>query len=287
MIDLHAHTTYSDGTLSPTQLVERARDIGLSAVAVTDHDTVDGLAEALAAGERLGVEVVPGVELGVEYGERTLHLLGYFLCELPTEELRGQLAELRHYRDVRNERILERLAAIGYPVAPHEVEQIADGGAVGRPHIGEAMRRRGYVGSIAEAFDRFLRRGAPAYIDRRRLALGAAVRVLRQSGGIGVLAHPGLIPIDAKGLERIAVEAAAAGVQGFECYYSEYATDTVALCLAIAGHAGLVATGGSDFHGSVKPGVHLGAGPGGAPIADEVLVALKQRYRETLGEPCR
>ena len=287
MIDLHTHTTYSDGTLSPTEVVELAHQIGLSAVAITDHDTVDGLDEALAAGERLALEVVPGVELSLEYGERTLHLLAYFFCELPTQELRGQLAELRHYRDVRNQRILEILAAIGYPLSLDEVEKVAGSGAVGRPHIGEAMRRRGYVTSISEAFERFLRRGAPAYVDRRRLTLTAAVGLLRRSQGIGVLAHPGLIPIDADGLQRIATDVATAGVQGFECYYSEYSPETVALCLAIAERTGLVPTGGSDFHGSVKPNVHLGAGPGGAPIPDTVLDALKERYRQIVAEPCR
>jgi 3',5'-nucleoside bisphosphate phosphatase len=284
MIDLHAHTTRSDGTVSPTGLVELARDLGLRAVAVTDHDTVDGIEEALAAGERLGVEVVPGVELSLEWEDRTLHLLAYFFCELPTEEMQAALAELRHYRDVRNARILELLRELGYPIEPEAVARIADGGAVGRPHIGEVMRQRGYVSSIEEAFERFLRKGAPAYVDRRRLALPEAVRLLRRSGGIGSLAHPGIIPVDAVELERIARSVSAGGVAGLECYYGTYDEATTRLCLDIAARNAMVATGGSDFHGAVKPNVVLGVGAEGRAIPDHVLDDLKERYRATI--PC-
>jgi len=285
MIDLHAHTTHSDGTVSPTELVELARDLGLNAVAVTDHDTVDGLEEALAAGERLGVEVIPGVELSLEWEDRTLHLLGYFFCALPTDELRAALVELRHYRDVRNARILELLGELGYPVEPDALAQIADGGAVGRPHIGEVMRQRGYVSSLEEAFERFLRKGAPAYVDRRRLALPEAVRLLRRSGGIGSLAHPGIIPVDAVELERIARSVAAGGVAGLECYYGTYDEATTRLCLDIAARNGMVATGGSDFHGAVKPNVVLGVGAEGRAIPEHVLDDLKERYRATVPRP--
>jgi len=284
MIDLHAHTTHSDGTVSPTGLVELARELGLSAVAVTDHDTVDGLEEALAAGERLGVEVVPGVELSLEWEDRTLHLLAYFFCEPPTGELRAALAELRRYRDVRNAEILRRLRELGYPVEPEALAQVSDGGAVGRPHIGEVMRRRGYVSSIEEAFERFLRKGAPAYVDRRRLALPEAIRLLRRSGGIGSLAHPGIIPVDAVELDRIARSVAAGGVDGLECYYGTYDEATTRLCLDIAARNGMVATGGSDFHGAVKPNAVLGVGAEGRAIPDHVLDDLKERYRATV--PC-
>ena len=211
MIDLHAHTTFSDGSLTPTQLVEEAVALGLTAVAVTDHDTVDGLPEALAAGERLGIRVVPGVEINLEHERVTMDMLGYFLGGCPSEELKAELAELRLYRDERNGRILERLAELGYPLDPADLAAAAENGAVGRPHIGEAMVRRGYAGSITEAFERFLRRGAPAWVDRRRLSLGAALRLLRASGGLPVLAHPGIIRTDAAGLEHIVRDAVAAG----------------------------------------------------------------------------
>jgi predicted metal-dependent phosphoesterase TrpH len=275
MIDLHAHTTFSDGSLTPTQLVEEAVALGLTAVAVTDHDTVDGLPEALAAGERLGIRVVPGVELNLEHERVTMDMLGYFLGGCPSEELKAELAELRLYRDERNGRILERLAALGYALDPGDLAAAAENGAVGRPHIGEALVRRGYAGSITEAFERFLRRGAPAWVDRRRLSLGAALRLLRASGGLPVLAHPGIIRTDAAGLEHIVRDASRLGMAGIECYYPLHDEATVARCLALAEENGLVPTGGSDFHGSVKPHAHLGIGSAGLPLSDDLLADLE------------
>ena len=277
MLDLHAHTTCSDGSLTPTQLVALAAELGLSAVAVTDHDSVDGLEEGLAAGERYGVEVVPGVEIPLEYEDFTFDMLGYFLRGRPSDEFKAQLARLRRDRDERNRLILGKLRALGYPLDPAELAAVADGEAVGRPHIGEALRRRGFVGSITEAFERFLRRGAPAFVDRRRLGLGQAVRLIQGSGGVAVIAHPGILRTDDAGLRRLAREAARLGVVGFECYYPAHDDATVERCLAIAADFGLVATGGSDFHGRVKPAVHLGQGPGGRPIPDAILERLKAR----------
>ncbi|MCX6363678.1 MAG: PHP domain-containing protein [Actinobacteria bacterium] len=254
MIDLHTHSTFSDGSLTPTELVEAAKAIGLTAVAVTDHDTVDGLPEALAAGERLGIRVVPGVELNLEHERVTMDMLGYFLGGRPSAELKAELAELRAYRDERNGRILERLAALGYPLEPDALAAAAENGAVGRPHIGEALVRRGYAGSITEAFERFLRRGAPAWVDRRRLSL---------------------VHTDTAGLAHIVRDAARLGMAGIECYYPLHDEATVAQCLALAEKYALVPTGGSDFHGSVKPNAHLGVGSGGLPLPDELLANLE------------
>ncbi len=275
MIDLHTHTTFSDGSLTPAQLVEAAAAMGLTAVAVTDHDTVDGLPEALAAGERLGIAVVPGVEINLEHDRVTMDMLGYFLGGCPTDELKEELAELRAYRDERNARMLERLAGIGMPLDLQDLAAAAENGAVGRPHIGEALMRRGYVSSISEAFELYLRRGAPAWVDRRRLALGTALRLLRASGGLPVLAHPGIIRTDAAGLNHIVRDAARAGLAGIECYYPLHDDETVAACLELARTYGLVATGGSDFHGSVKPAAVLGVGSGGGPVPDAVLADLR------------
>ena len=274
MIDLHTHTTFSDGSLTPTQLVEAAAAMGLTAVAITDHDTVDGLPEALAAGERLAIEVVPGVELNLEHERITMDMLGYFLGGCPSDELKQELAELRVYRDERNARIVERLAGLGFVLDAADLAA-AENGSVGRPHIGEAMVRRGYVGSISEAFELYLRRGAPAWVDRRRLSLGAAVRLLRASGGLPVLAHPGIIRTDGAGLDHLLRDAVRAGIAGLECYYPLHDETAVKAFLVLAGKYGLVATGGSDFHGSVKPNAHLGVGPGGMAFPDDLLAGLR------------
>jgi hypothetical protein len=276
VIDLHTHTTFSDGSLTPTQLVQEAAMLGLTAVAVTDHDTVDGLPEALAAGERLGIRVVPGVEINLEHERVTMDMLGYFLGGCPSDELKAELAELRRYRDERNARIVERLAELGYVLEPGDLAAAAENGAVGRPHIGEAMVRRGYVGSITEAFERFLRRGAPAWVDRRRLSLGAALRLLRRSGGLPVLAHPGIIRTDTGGLEHLVRDAARLGMVGIECYYPLHDEATVTHCLALAGNYGLAPTGGSDYHGTVKPDAILGVGSAGRPLPDHLLAGLER-----------
>jgi 3',5'-nucleoside bisphosphate phosphatase len=274
VIDLHTHSTFSDGTLTPTQLVEKAAGIGLGALALTDHDTVDGLPEALAAGERAGLRVVPGVEINCEHERITMDLLGYFLAGAPNEELQAELSELRRYRDERNARIMGRLEELGYPIDAEELRAAAGGGAVGRPHIGEAMVRRGYVASVPEAFQRFLKRGAPAWVDRRRLALGPAIRLLRASGGLPVLAHPGIIRADASGLDRIVRDAARLGLVGLECLYPLHDEQMVAFCLGLAERYALAPTGGSDFHGSVKPDIHLGVAAAGEPVPDGLLADL-------------
>jgi len=274
VIDLHTHTTFSDGTLTPTELVEAAADLGLSALAVTDHDTVDGLPEALAAGERLGVRVVPGVEINCEHEQVTLDVLGYFLAGAPNLELEEELAGLRRYRDERNARILARLAELGYPIGAGDLAEAAGGGAVGRPHIGEAMVRLGYAESVSDAFTRFLKRGAPAWVDRRRLALGAAIRLLRASDGLPVIAHPGIIRTDAAGLEHIVREAARLGLAGLEVLYPLHDERMVALCTELAERYALAPTGGSDYHGRVKPGIRLGVAAAGEPVPDEILAGL-------------
>jgi predicted metal-dependent phosphoesterase TrpH len=277
MIDLHAHTNWSDGSETPTELVALAAEVGLTAVAITDHDSVDGIPEALLAGGQYGVEVVPGVEIPLEFESFTLDMLGYFLCGAPSDEFRAQLERLRRGRDERNTRILQILRELGYPLDPAELAEVAGGETIGRPHIGEALRRHGYVDTITEAFERLLRRGAPAFVDRRRLGLAPAIRLIRESGGVAVIAHPGIIRTDPAGLRRLVREAARLGVVGMECSHPVYDAETEQRCLALAAEFGLVPTGGSDFHGSVKPAARLGKGAGGRPIPDEVLEQLRAR----------
>jgi predicted metal-dependent phosphoesterase TrpH len=221
------------------------------------------------------VDVLPGVEINCEYEQITMDLLGYFLAGMPTDELQQELAELREYRDRRNDLMLERLAELGLPLDPEDLAAAGENGAVGRPHIGEAMVRRGHVSSISEAFELYLRRGAPAWVDRRRLALGHALRLLRGSGALPVLAHPGIIRTDAAGLDRIVRHAARGGLAGIECYYPLHDEETVRRCLGLAEKYALVPTGGSDYHGTVKPDITLGLASGGLPVPDRILTDLR------------
>jgi 3',5'-nucleoside bisphosphate phosphatase len=284
-VDLHTHTTYSDGSLTPRELVGLAAKVGLAAVAITDHDTVDGIAEATAAGRDLGVEVLPGVEVGLECDGIALDLLAYFPGDAPGDEVRRTLAELRQYRDVRNAQILERLRDLGCPVEPDELATIAGYGAVGRPHIAEALRRKGYVSSIAEAFERFLSRGAPAWVDRRRLTLTEAVRLVDRADGITAIAHPGIMKTDAAGLARRVGEASRRGVCGLECYYPRHDDAMVERALELARANDLVPTGGSDFHGAAKPHVKLGQADGGRPVPYDLLDGLRRCWAARRAKP--
>lgn len=204
-------------------------------------------------------------------------MLGYFLRGAPSDAFRDRLAVLREERHERNTRILEQLDGLGLPLTADELAAEAGGEAVGRPHIAAAMRRRGYVDSVAEAFDLYLRRGAPAFIDRKRLGLAEAVHLIVSSGGLAVIAHPGLIRTDETGLDRLVRSARHSGALGIECSYPRHDRDTMKRCLDLAVLYDLVPTGGSDFHGDSKPDNHLGRGTDGRPIPDRFLERLKAR----------
>lgn len=279
-VDLHAHTTVSDGTLSPTQLVELAARSGLVALAVTDHDHVGGIEEARRAGARLGVEIVPGIELSVTHSAGDVHVLGY-LFDPQHPGLLAALEELRLHREGRAARIVEALQAHGVPVTMEDVAREAmasQGGSVGRPHVARALMRRGLVASIEEAFDRWLADGRPGAVPKRRLTAQEAFALVHEAGGVAVLAHPVTLPAAARvGTIR---ELAALGLDGIEVWHSKHTRDDAADFLALAQETGLVATGGSDFHGENKPDVALGRGKGdNVAVGVEVLEALVRRAR--------
>lgn len=258
-IDLHTHTTASDGSFTPTEVVGMAGQAGLVAVAITDHDTTAGVAEALAAGENLPLEVVPGVELSVNH-ERldSLHILGYWI-QPEHPDLAGRLADIRGGRDRRNEKILAVLAGLDCPLELSEVQQIAGGEVIGRPHLAQAMIKHGYVQSTQEAFDRYLARGKPAYMERERMGPEEAIDRIRRAGGVAVWAHPGLIGLERPDLEREIVELVKAGLSGVEAHYPEHSAKTTGLLLDLCDRHQLAPTGGTDFHGRVKPDIQLGS----------------------------
>lgn len=254
MIDLHTHSHYSDGTDAPADLMRLAYQEGLRIVALTDHDCTDGLAEARAAAAELrGLEVIPGIELSCEYTDREVHVLGYFL-EIDNAPLQARLAELREARRTRADRILDRLDALGLALDRDRVREIAGTGAFGRPHIARALMEAGHVESINEAFDRYLARGRPAYVERMRLTIPEAIAMIRQAGGAASIAHPWAL----ENLDGLLAEAKASGLAGLEAHYGRYDSGRVEELVALAAKHGLVATGGSDYHGANKPDVTLG-----------------------------
>jgi predicted metal-dependent phosphoesterase TrpH len=263
--DLHAHTTASDGVLAPADLLDLARRVGLEAVGVTDHDTLDGLAEAEAAGARLGVRVVPGVEVNTQEGGREVHVLGYFCGG--GDALRGVFDGQRRSRAERMARMVERLRRRGLPVTLEAVEREARGAVLCRPHLARVLVAAGCAASEAEAFARYLRRGAPGYVPRPRLAPAEAVAAIRADGGVAVLAHPGLIGDDGV-LERLVP----AGLGGVEAYHSDHTPEQARRYAEAAARHGLVATGGSDFHGTGRHGEL-----GDVRVGPEVVRALEER----------
>ena len=261
-IDLHCHTTASDGLLTPTQLVELAAETGLRSIAVTDHDSTDGLAEALVAGERLGVEIIPGVELSCDLPTGELHMLGYF-PHYEAPRFQAELARLREGRVGRAEGMARRLTELGYPVSFERIQELAGDGALGRPHVAQALIEAGHVGSKAEAFDRFIGRNGPAYVERAKLSPAEACQLLRSVGGLPVFAHPLIVLMSGRALEPMPVdeslpELVEAGLAGLEVYYPHYMQVHIDRLLALARRYNLLTTGGSDFHGAGSAGAPLG-----------------------------
>lgn len=277
--DLHTHSTASDGTGSPADNVRLAREKGLAAVALTDHDTTAGLEEALEEGERLGIRVVPGVELSTMQDGVEIHVLGYFV-DWPDGRWQKRLRSQRDARMRRSRMIVERLAELGMPVTWEEVERAASGrasgGAIGRPHIAAAMVGRGYVSSVAEAFERFLGSTGAAYVRVPRPTPLEVVGWIHEAGGAAVIAHPGLY-----GRDELVEALLEAGADGIEAYHSDHGPDDEARYAAMAARFGVIATGGSDYHG-VRGG-EVFHGPLGARTVEIAVVdrleAASRKYR--------
>ena len=262
MIDLHTHSTASDGTLRPSVLVAEAVRSGLTHLALTDHDGIVGLAEARAEAQKTNIAFLGGVEISAEYQPGTMHILGYGFRE-GDPALNAKLEDLRRARDERNPKIVRKLGEIGVEVTMEEVAAAAGGKVVGRPHFARVLVDKNYVNTAQEAFDRYLAKGKPAYVDKVRLSPKESLSVIRDAGGVAVLAHPNqLKPRGDAELDAVVKGLADAGLQGIECFYRDHAGEDEAKFLALADKYGLVPTGGSDFHGANRPDIRLGVGEG-------------------------
>lgn len=274
LCDLHAHTAASDGDLTPTELVALAVELGLGALGVTDHDTVGGLAEALAAAEAAGLPLAPGVEISAEFSPGTMHILGYFV-DHTNPRLLEALEDLRGGRDVRNRKIIRKLNELGMAVTYEEWRRAAGEDSVGRPQLARLLVHKGYVGDTQAAFDDYLAKGAPAYYDRLRLSAEESVKLILDAGGLPVLAHPYLCKLDDSSLDLLVQRLKAAGLAGIEAFYSTHTKDRTSYYLELAGRYGLLVTGGSDFHGAAKPEVKLGTGLGALTVSVEIFELLR------------
>jgi predicted metal-dependent phosphoesterase TrpH len=286
-VDLHVHTTASDGTESPTQVVAKAQALGLMAIAITDHDTVQGVDEGVRAGTNLGIEVVPGVEISCKWKDYRVHLLGFYINQLD-QGLVSLLEWMRSGREARLPKILARLRELGIEVDQKEVEAEAKGESMGRPHLARVLVRNGVVSSFDEAFDKYLAQGRPAYADRPRPTLAEGIQAILNAQGVPVIAHPLTVEVSPRKLIETLVPFK---LQGLEYYYPYeqvtgqspewYATidSNLALLQELAQEFNLILTGGSDYHGTVPGKADLGS----ISVPALVLDQLRLRYKSIFG----
>jgi hypothetical protein len=280
MIDLHIHSAYSDGSQSPEALILEAKALGLSAIALTDHDTVDGLPEFMEFGQRHGIKTVPGVEISVDTrlpNNGHLHLLGLFV-DPHCATLKTTLDYLVRQREIRAHKIIQKLQDLHIDITMEELLEEAGEGAIGRPHVAKILLRKGVVSSIQEAFDRYLAKGKPAYSDKIKLDETAALNLIREAGGLAILAHPYLMAYDTfeEARQKI-LELRPLGLDGFEVYYPGMPEEYTEKLLRLAGEQNFAVSGGSDYHGENKPGVKMGTGKGRLNVPDRFLTLLQEK----------
>lgn len=267
-IDLHVHTTASDGLLSPSALIGTMADAGVRVVGVTDHDAVDGLCEAGEAARRAGIQLVPGVELSAFWNRTEFHVLGYYI-DPADATLSAFLRGTREARHTRMRAMMNRLSAMGIPVPEAEVFGAASNGNVGRPHLARVLRQHGVVETLDEAFERYLGADRPAYIPRPDVSAAQAIAVIRQAGGLAVLAHPGL-----QNRDDALPELLAAGLDGIEVYHPKHGGGLVSRYRRVAARHRLLVTGGSDFHGA--PEGEYGGTPGRPGLSEADFARLSE-----------
>lgn len=275
-VDLHLHTTHSDGTLSPTELVNLCADNGLRVIAVSDHDSTEGVAEARVAAGRRGIEVIPAIELSADVPNNEIHMLGYFVDTGDTE-FQDTLAKFRDGRKDRAREMVDRLNALDIRITWEQVERIADGAAVGRPHIAQAMVERGYVRYNKDAFELYLGRDGLAYVERPRMKPEEAVQMLLRNGALPAMAHPLYYErTDIPALKKTVATLKEAGMVGLEVHYGEFSNDEIEMLKSIAEEFDLIPCGGSDYHASGNPG-EVRPGDAGPPMSS--VDSLRRRKR--------
>ena len=266
-IDLHIHSTASDGTYSPKEILTLAKRQNLAVIAITDHDTIDGSKEALAADIPPDLKLITGIEISAAspssfFCSGSFHILGYSF-RLDDPLLNQTLSKLQLARKNRNPAIVKLLNDLGIKISIQEVAEFAGDGQTGRPHIARLMMEKGFVGSIDEAFDKYLGKGKPAYVDKYRIECSKVIEIIIGAGGVPVLAHPAFTEIGSgREFEKLIVELKEMGLKGIEAYYSEHTEEQISYYLKLAKKHELLITGGTDFHGSLKPGVNMGCGRG-------------------------
>lgn len=271
-IDLHTHSTFSDGTFTPLQLVKYAEEKGLKAFAITDHDTTEGIKEAKSI--ETNVEVISGVEISTRYDKKEIHIVGLYVNENDAD-LNKQLKYYREKRVTRNFEILEKLNSLGVDITIDDVKESCTGDVISRAHIAKALVSKGFVGSYTEAFDRYLGDNKCAYVPRETLNYEESMELITKAGGVPVLAHPLLYKMSDTSLENMMVKLRQKGLKAVEVYYSTHSNSDTQHVMAMANRVGLIYSGGSDFHGATKPKIDIGTGMGKLAVPYEILEKIR------------
>lgn len=278
-VDLHVHTTASDGSMSPAEVVTYAKERGLRAIAITDHDTVEGVEEGIRAGRESKLEVIPGVELSVDFPKGTMHLLGYYI-DPHCAELVEKLMVVQKARAEQNVKMAKRLQDLGVDIDLSEVRELAGHGQIGRPHFARIIVQRGYARNIEDAFDRFLHKGGPAYVEKFRFPPEEAMKFIAKARGVATLAHPFTLDKLQEGeLEDLVIELKEQGLEGIEVYYPDHTEEQRRLYRYLAQKYKLFISGGSDFHGLNREGAELGEAFGDMGLPYRMVEELKRRKK--------
>lgn len=273
-IDLHTHSLKSDGSMTPAEVVREAKKAGLAAIALSDHDTVDGLPEAIAEGEKIGIEVIPAIEFSVQSKTET-HILGYFI-DYNNPHLKQIIKEVVDLRIERNHVTTRRLNELGFDITLEEVRALAPNNFVGRAHFARVLMDKGYTQSVKEGFEKYMSVGKYAYCEKQRLTARDAVELIAECGGISFLAHPHLTKLPDDELKEFLAELKNYGLCGIEGYYTDYTPEMQAKYHALAEEMGLMISGGTDFHAAMKPHISIGTGTGNMKIPYSVLENMKK-----------
>lgn len=273
-IDLHTHSLKSDGSMTPAEVVREAKKAGLAAIALTDHDTVDGISEAVSEGEKIGVEVIPAIEFSV-LSETETHILGYYI-DPENPELKKTLGEVVELRLERNCVTCRRLNELGFDITLDEVKAIAPNNFIGRAHFARVLLDKGYIKSVKEGFDKYMSVGKYAYCEKQRLSARDAIELIKKCGGLSFLAHPHLTKLPDDELMKFLIELKGCGLCGLEGYYTDYTPEMQEKYQGMARRLGLAISGGTDFHAAMKPHISIGTGLGNMKIPYSVLEEIKK-----------
>lgn len=272
-IDLHVHSNASDGTFSPSELVNEAKNAGLAAFALTDHDTVSGIAKAKEAAKEAGIELIPGVELSTHYKEKEVHVVGLFIDET-NPRLLEHLERFRDNRKNRNQRMYQKLREEGFEISKELLQDMFPDAVLTRAHVARFLMEKGYIKSIPEAFEKYIGEGCRCYVPREKISPENAIRLIHSAGGKAILAHPALYHMSDQEMRELLDNCTACGLDGIEAVYSTYQPDDERYIRKLATEYGLKISGGSDFHGSNKPHIRLGRGTGRLYVPYELLKKL-------------